>query len=213
LPTTLTNETATSGTTDAQPLVCEVVASRVPQPTLTSERFQYRPFTLMDIRKLVAIAGQDQVGITSIGIPHPHTTEFARMWSSGIAVSENPRTIHWAATKFGDRELSGYAGLNRVDQERRQAELRIWVGSYCGEHCSYATEWSAAVLQFALVSANLGRIYALQLARHPIAGQVLSAIGMQRDGLLRRRMLREGPFEEVVCWTILKEEWLANHRQ
>ena len=211
MPTTLTNETDASGATDAEPLPCDVVASHVPEPTLTSQRFQFRPFTLTDIARLVAIAGQDEVGITSIGIPHPYTAEFARMWSSGSAAWGNPQTLHWAATKFGDAQLSGYAGLKQVDQERRQAELRIWVGS-SGEHWSYAAEWSVAILQFALITANLGRIYALQLARHPIAGQVLSSIGMQRDGLLRKRMLREGPFEDVVCWTILKEEWLANHQ-
>jgi len=211
MQTVSTDQTDTCRTSDTQPSVCDVVASREPQPTLTSQRFQFRPFTLTDIGRLVAIAGQDQVGITSIGIPHPYTSEFARMWSSGPAAWGNPQTLHWAATKFGDAQLSGYAGLNQVDQERRQAELRIWVGS-SGEHWSYAAEWSVAILQFALTKANFGRIYALQLARHPAAGQVLASIGMQRDGLLRKRMLREGPFEDVVCWTILKEEWLANHQ-
>jgi hypothetical protein len=73
-----------------------------------------------------------------------------------------------AATKFGDLQLSGYAGLNQVDQERRQAELRIWVGS-SDEHWSDAAEWSAAILQFVLSGRNMGRVYALQLARHPVA--------------------------------------------
>jgi len=195
-------------TNAAQSIVWDLAKSRVALPTLTSRRFQFRPFTLADIRKLVAIAGKDDVGITSIGIPHPYSTEFARIWSSGTAAIGDPQSFHWAATKFGDPDLSGYAGLNKVDRERRQAELRVWVGS-SGEHWNYAAEWSVAILQFALASANLGRIYALQLARHPIAGQVLSSIGMQRDGLLRRRMHRDGPFEEVICWTILREEWVA----
>lgn len=211
MQTAFTNQTDTSRTSDTQPPVCDVVASREPQPTLTSQRFQFRPFTLTDVRTLVAIAGENQVGITSIGIPHPYTTEFARMWSSGAAASGMAESIHWAATKFGDIRLSGYAGLNQVDQERRQAELRIWVGSG-GQHWSYAAEWSAAILQFALISRNMGRVYALQLARHPVAGQVLSSIGMQRDGLLRKRIQRDGPFEDVVCWTILKEEWVANQQ-
>jgi RimJ/RimL family protein N-acetyltransferase len=209
MQTAFTDQTDACGVSEAQPLVCDVVASREPQPTLTSQRFQFRPFTLTDVRTLVAIARGNHVGITSIGIPHPYSTEFARMWSSGAAASGKAASIHWAATKFGDLRLSGYAGLNQVDQERRQAELRIWVGG-SDEHWCYAAEWSAAILQFALVVANMGRIYALQLARHPVAGQVLSSIGMQRDGLLRKRIHRNGPFEDVVCWTILKEEWTVN---
>lgn len=56
----------------------------------------------------------------------------------------------------------------------------------------------------------MGRVYALQLARHAVAGQMLSSIGMQRDGLLRKRIHRDGPFEDLICWTILKEKWAAN---
>jgi hypothetical protein len=32
------------------------------------------------------------------------------------------------------------------------------------------------------------------------------------DRLLRKRIHRDGPFEDVVCWTILKEEWVANQQ-
>jgi RimJ/RimL family protein N-acetyltransferase len=46
----------------------------------------------------------------------------------------------------------------------------------------------------------------LQLARHPLAGRVLSAIGMQREGLLRKRVEKGGLMEDLCCWSLSKDE-------
>jgi len=162
---------------------------------------------LSDIGPLTALAGKHRVADTSIGVPHPYTTEFARMWISSHSTAwEGRRALHWAALKSGDDRMVGYAGLNQIDSERGQAELRFWVG--CGvERNSDAAEWSAAIVEFALTSLNLNRVYALQLARHPLAGRVLAAIGMQREGLVRKRIFKGGLMEDVVCWAILRRDW------
>jgi RimJ/RimL family protein N-acetyltransferase len=78
----------------------------------------------------------------------------------------------------------------------------------CGvERASDAIEWSAAVVEFALAQLDFNRVYALQLDRQPLAGRVLSAIGMRREGLVRKRILKEGPVEDVVCWATLQSAW------
>jgi ribosomal-protein-alanine N-acetyltransferase len=165
-----------------------VETSASPYPTLSTRRFQFRPFVLTDIGPLAALAGQHRIADTTIGVPHPYTMEFARMWiSSHSAAWEGRRALHWAALKIGDERIVGYAGLINIDTELKQAELRFWVG--CGvERKSDAVEWSGAIVDFALTDLNLYRIYALQLERHPLAGHVLAAIGMQREGLVRRRI-------------------------
>ena len=175
-------------------------------PTLSTRRFRFRPFALTDIGPLAALVGEHRVAGMSIGIPHPYTMEFARMWiSSHSAEWEVRRALHWAALRDGDDRIAGYAGLNNIDTERGQAELRFWVG--CGvERRRDAVEWSAAVVEFALTALNLNRIYALQLGRHPLAGRVLSDIGMQREGLVLNRIRKGGLVEDVVCWAIVRND-------
>jgi RimJ/RimL family protein N-acetyltransferase len=181
------------------------VAGAVTLSTPVSPHFQFRTFTFADIRHLIARADHDRFGVTSIGVPDPYSTDFARMWSSSAAAGEGAHALHWAACNCGDDQPVGYAGLNQIDVERRQAELRIWVGS--GEaRWRDAAEWSAAVLRFALACLRLRRVYAVQIARHALAGRVLASIGMRRDGLLRRRIHKEGLLEELVCWTIINEQ-------
>ncbi len=99
----------------------------------------------------------------------------------------------------------GYAALTEIDMRRGQAELRFWVG-YGVERKNDAVEWSAAIVKFALRDLNLNRVYALQLSRHAVAGLVLAAVGMQREGLVRKRIYKWGLVEDVVCWAIASSD-------
>jgi len=175
-------------------------------PTLRTRRFQFRPFALTDIAPLAALAGEHRIADTTIGVPHPYTTEFARIWISSHSTAwKGRRGLHWAALRVGEERIVGYAGLSEIDIERRQAEMRFWVG--CGvERKSDAVEWSTTIVNFALAGLNLNRVYALQLARHPLAARVLAAIGMRREGLVRKRIYKEGLVEDVICWAIERND-------
>ena len=181
-------------------------------PILATRRFRLRPFALSDIRPLVLMAGEHRVSDTSIGVPHPYTAEFARMWISSHATEWQTRqALHWAATTDaagGDDQILGYVGLHKIDHLRHQAEARFWVGAGV-DHLGFAREWLEALVEFAVSLLNLRRIYALQIARHPHAGRVLAAIGMQQEGLTRKRIYKEGLFEDVIVWSITKQQWHA----
>jgi RimJ/RimL family protein N-acetyltransferase len=176
-------------------------------PRLATRRFEFRPFMLSDVGRLADIAGEHRVADTTIGIPHPYTTEFARMWiSSHSSAQERCLGFHWAALNLGDDRIVGYVGLDKIDVERRQAELRFWVG--CGvQRARDAIEWSKAIVDYALSRLNMERIYALQLARHPLAGRVLATIGMRQEGLVRKRIFNGGLMEDLVCWATVRHDW------
>ena len=181
-------------------------------PQLAAGGFLFRPFELADIGQLVPMAGEHRIADTTLGVPHPYTSEFARQWIVSHARDwENRTALHWAVSKHGDARLLGYAGLNAIDMARRQAELRFWVGSGV-KRTDDATEWAQAVLEFAVNALGLERVYALQLARHPPAARVLESIGMQPEGFLRKRIQREGMMEDVVCWSLRRDEWFRRFR-
>ncbi len=162
---------------------------------------------------MALLAGEYRIADTSIGIPHPYTLEFARMWvSSQPTASDGRLALHWAALKAGEDQIVGYAGLDKIDVARGQAELRLWVGCAANRK-SDAIEWSAAIVDFALTGLNMKRIYALQLDRHRLAGRALAAIGMQREGLVRKQIYRGGQFEDVYCWAIARRLAARSARQ
>ncbi len=178
------------------------VTSSDPYPSLQSPRFRFRPFSPADIAPFTALAGEHRIADTTIGVPHPYTAEFARMWISSHAEAwKARRSLHWAATQLGDERIVGYVGLHNIDSQTRQAELRFWVGCGVKRHEDGA-EWSEAVVDFALTKLELNRVYALQLERHPLAARILSGIGMQQEGLVRKRVHKGGLVENIVCWAI-----------
>lgn len=83
----------------------------------------------------------------------------------------------------------------------------FWVGCGVKRH-ENAVEWCEAVVAFAVTELALNRIYSLQPERHPLAARVLSTIGMQQDGLVRKRVHKGGSLVEgIVCWAILGSDW------
>jgi ribosomal-protein-alanine N-acetyltransferase len=179
-------------------------------PTMATQRFQFRPLMLADIGRLAALAGEHHIADTTIGVPHPYTTEFARMWITSHSTDwEAGRALHWAALQVDDSCIVGYAGLDKIDAERGQAELQFWVDRGVESVC-VAVEWSAAIVEFALNGLNMNRVYAMQLDRHPLAGRVLASIGMRQEGLVRKRIFKGGLVEDVVCWATLRSDWDRN---
>jgi RimJ/RimL family protein N-acetyltransferase len=185
-------------------------------PVLRSPRFRFRPFVYADIEQLSALASQHRIADSTVGVPHPYTAEFARMWiASHPALWLHHRALHWAALEIDDiddRHILGYVGLSKIDIDRKQAELRFWVG--CGaRRKEYATEWCEAVLQFASVGLDMARVYALQIARHPLAGRVLAGLGMRPEGHVRKRVHKEGLIEDIVCWGLVRNELIDRSSQ
>jgi RimJ/RimL family protein N-acetyltransferase len=62
------------------------------------------------------------------------------------------------------------------------------------------------VLRFGFEQLGLNRICAHHMARNPAAGQVLRHIGMEREGVLRKRVQKWGVYEDVMLYAILRED-------
>jgi RimJ/RimL family protein N-acetyltransferase len=177
--------------------------ARPDYPLLRAARFELRHFAMRDIEALTSMAREHRIADTIIGVPHPYTAQFARMWiGSHDADWQTHRALHWAAFPHGDPHyLAGYAGLVNIDSERLQGELRFWVGRGV-ERCGDALEWSEAVIEFASRALHIKRIYALQMHRHKLAGHVLERLGMRPIGAVRKRVFAEGLMEDVECWSM-----------
>ncbi len=171
-------------------------------PSLATPRFQFRPFEFADLERLTSLAGEHRAADTITGIPHPFTFQFARMWlCSDPADWGRGRPMHWVVHRSGDHKMVGYAGLYPIDVARHQAELRFWVACNA-DRMAYALEWSRAIVDYAWAELDLSRIYAVPLARHPLAAQVLTELGMQQEGSLRKRIDKGGPVEDLCCWAL-----------
>ncbi len=177
------------------------------RPTLTTERLILRPFARADAARVQQLAGAHEIADMTGHIPHPYPDGAAEEW---IATHEtnwaHSETATFAIVRRDTGELMGAIGLT-VEPQNRCAELGYWLGTPYW-NCGYTTEAARAVIRFAFEKLNLNRVYASHFARNPASGRVMQKCGMQHEGTLRQHFVRWDNPEDLVCYGILKSEWV-----
>ena len=84
-------------------------------------------------------------------------------------------------------------------------EIGYWVGLPYWNR-GYATEASAALLDFGFDVLGLNRILARHITRNPASGRVMQKVGMEFEGISRQHFLARGQFEDVACYAILSSD-------
>lgn len=173
------------------------------RPTLRTERLTLRPFTQDDAPAVQQLCGAYEVALNTLNIPHPYPEGAAAEW---LAKHEEDfkqvRIVHFA---IDDGQLVGAMGL--VLKGDGIGEIGYWIGvPYWGR--GYATEAGRAVVQYGFEERGLERIFAMHFGRNPQSGRVLQKIGMEYEGTLRRHLKKWDEYVDLVCYGVLREEWL-----
>lgn len=74
----------------------------------------------------------------------------------------------------------------------------------------YATESARALLAYAFDQLALDRVHAHPMLRNPASGAVLRKIGMQSAGVQRLRINKNGTFEDVAIYPVLRHEFAGD---
>lgn len=164
---------------------------------------QFRPEEAMVVRSL---AGSYEIAHGCLTVPHPYGIEIAQAWIASHEEWFREKTqVVFAITRKEDGWIIGAAGLmNELDHNR--AEIGYWIGLPFWGH-GYATEAAEAVLKYAFEGLKVHRVTASYFRRNPASGRVIEKIGMQREGVLRNHILKEGIYEDVIVCGILDTEW------
>ena len=177
-------------------------------PVLYSNRLilrHFRPEEAMVVRNL---AGDYEIAHGCLTVPHPYGIGMAETW---IACHEEWYSLGiqlvFAITRKEDGWLIGAIGL-MLDQDHNRAEIGYWIGvPFWG--CGYATEAAETAVTFAFEEMVMNRVTSTIFMRNTASGRVLEKIGMHQEGILRKHLLKEGIYEDVFVYGMLREEWRA----
>lgn len=181
----------------------------LPQPVLKSARLWLRPFDLSDAPAVRALAGDERVAATTLNIPHPYEDGVAEAWilthrqlyAAGIVVS-------FAMVVKETRELVGAIGL-RLEARHQRAELGYWVGVPFWNR-GFCTEAARVILEYAFGVLEIHRVHATHFTRNPASGAVMRKLGMSHEGHMRQHILKQGVFEDLETYAILRSEYLQS---
>ena len=173
-------------------------------PSLRTARLVLRPLELSDAPRLQELAGEREIALNTISIPHPYSLAEAEQWVRSQAELEEHGDINFA---IDDGQVAGGIGL-RVQRNYERAEIGYWIGKpYWGK--GYATEAAGAIIRYGFEELKLHRIYAGYFSRNEKSARVMIKNGMKYEGTLRQHVKKWDEFVDIVYYGVLAEEWLA----
>jgi RimJ/RimL family protein N-acetyltransferase len=176
------------------------------RPTIETERLILRPFELSDAADIQRMAGAKEVAAPTLNIPHPYEDGLAERWIETHQPNfEQGIQLNLAITLRADGTLVGAVGLG-IQRQHDRAELGYWVGVPYWRN-GYCTEAARAVVRYGFEELKLNRIEAHHFASNPASGRVMQKIGMTREGFLRQAIKKWDRYEDMVCYSLLREEF------
>lgn len=174
---------------------------------LETEKIVLRPFHLSDAEHVQILANDQQIHDTTVRIPYPYKIEMAEQWiQSHNELFEKQIALNFAITIKPELIFIGAIGLE-LDMNNKKAELGYWVGvEYWNK--GYCTEAAIEVIKYGFQKIGLIRIESICMTKNTASEKVLIKIGMKKEGILRKYMLKNGISEDVYVYSLLNDDLL-----
>ena len=177
-----------------------------PPPLIETPRLRLRPFGPADGPFVQRLAGVREIADTTLHIPHPYPDGAAETWinTQGERWAAQEELVLAVTLKDGDA-LIGAVNL-AFEPLHDRAELGYWIGVPYWRR-GFATEAAGGVVDFGFKVLGLNRVQAHHLARNSASGRVMLKLGMRREGASPRAAKKNGRYEDVVFYGILRRDW------
>lgn len=170
------------------------------QPILVSERLRLRPYDMADASDVQRLAGERDVAVPTLGIPHPYPEGAAEQWISGHQkLFESGRGVTYAVTLSRTSQLLGAVSLLDLSGKHFRAEVGYWVGlEYWG--AGYCTEALCRLMAFAEDHFHTTRFVGRCLSTNVASARVLVKGGFVPEGRQVGHVWSEGRFEDMLLF-------------
>jgi ribosomal-protein-alanine N-acetyltransferase len=134
--------------------------------------------------------------------PHPYTAADADAFLSTVTQPHGPESVY--AIDVGGEAVGGVGIHPRTDEERHTAEIGYWLGEqFWGR--GIATAAVTRLSQQTLNQPGVYRLFANVYATNPASMRVLAKAGFQREGILRRAVMKDGVLTDSVVYGLSRD--------
>lgn len=170
------------------------------KPVLETPRLILRGLARGDEAELREAADHEAIARGTAGVPHPYTLADAASFVEGRCDDflEGAGGV-FAVVEKDSGAIVGCTGL--IPGRRGSVELGYWITPSRWNR-GYCTEAVRRLLAFAMEDMGMHRVFALHFPDNPASGRVLEKAGMQREGVLRGCLAKDGKFLDAVMWAV-----------
>lgn len=174
---------------------------------LKTPRLLLRSIESRDAPDIQVIASCREIADTMISIPHPYPEGEAEKYiATRLTETKAGKALALAIIPQAHNRPMGMIELRDIEYEHTVAELSFWIAAAVWGQ-GYMSEALPPMLQLGFETLNLNRLYACHMVRNPASGRVLQRNGFREEGTLRQRVRKNGVFEDVKLWALLRSDW------
>lgn len=150
--------------------------------------------------------------IDMLGAPFRYiNSEVDFKWFDGYMANRG-NTVRCAVVDEND-EILGLISLASVDYMNQSAELHIMIGDKINRGRGIGTFAVVEMLNHAFYNMNLHRIELTVLRKNECAQHLYEKVGFMCEGIKRKAKYKNGQFEDMKIYSVLREEFEEKWRR
>lgn len=178
--------------------------------SIETERLILRKLHEADVDDLFQMTSDPEVvNQTAVLEVHTHISQTIQLLQSMLSGYNAYAGQDWSVVAIVEKQsnkMIGYVGFFDQKPSFLRAELGYIIHrAYWNK--GYATEACRALLDFGFKRIGLNRIEATAFPENIASTRVLEKVGMQYEGLMRQRVMRDGVARDRVMYAVLKDEY------
>lgn len=170
-----------------------------------TERLHLRLFEKKDAATVQQLCNNINIYKNTLYLPYPYTIDDAFAWIETHKENfDKGRSYEFAITDKANGQLFGAISLSHHSLFQH-GEMAYWIGEkYWGK--GYGTEVAKAIVEFAFEVKQLHKVFARYFASNPASGRIMEKIGMIQEGILKDHIVKDGQYEDLVYYGIIRPQ-------
>lgn len=171
-------------------------------PHLSTARLLLRALEMGQAEALSRLANGPKIADNTANIPSPYTLETAQVFIDAMEAKYRAGEL----LSLGMHEHASGELVGIVSLRHRYGHLGGWVAAHCRNQ-GYAAEAASAVTDFGFTELGLQRIGSQCFGRNKESARVMEKIGLRFEGCMREAFLKNGVFEDLLGFAVVREDW------
>lgn len=140
-------------------------------------------------------------------VSYPYTMEDAKQYFNYLDSVQNGDTTYELGIFDNEEDtFIGVIALENINFECQNSEIGYWIVKDFWKK-GYASEACKLIIEYAFKELGLNRLYANLQKENTASLALLTSLGFQVEGLLRKHVMNKGEFVDRYICGLLRDDW------
>ncbi|RDC55819.1 N-acetyltransferase [Pedobacter chinensis] len=169
---------------------------------------KFRPLQLADAHFINNLRRLENMEKLIGGSIRPVSLERDQKWVEDLIMKDDQSTVYYAITELENEEIIGYTSVSNIDYRNGTC---FWSGIKLDQTKAgkgYGKQTALKLMQFVFDEMRMVRLAAECQENHSIALNMMLNVGYQKEGLMRKRLFKNGKSNNQWLLSVTDEDYV-----